>query len=320
MWTCDRLPPSDWPAQAGFILRHNRRADGRARCLHADQGATQAAHAEELAGLDPAECCFIVARANDQPGACCGWIGAEFDRQAGRAWVRGPLLDEVVLPPGPAAAALRAQLVQALLDALPGVARLDAFPSADEAPLVQAFEAEGFQAVATHRVLRHDQPAPPASASATGEAITPGLPALEHRAAVLALHERLFPNSYLPGDSLVASLGADRCLFVAHRGAVLLGYVYAQHQREANQGYIDYLGVQEAARGQGWGRRLLQRALHWARAERGLPAVELTVREDRGHAQQLYRRAGFREVAAGLQLMFVRPASPGPAAGTPTGA
>jgi len=310
MWTCRPLPPTDWPALAGFIHRHNRRPDGRPRCLHADQGETEAAHAEELAGLNAAECCFLVAQAGPGTGPWLGWIGAEFDPDAGRAWLRGPLVDPAALG-SQAAAALRRHLVQALLVALPAVPRFDAFPSADEAALTEAYGAEGFAALATHRVLRQDGARPPVAMPAPDPAmsdlaINEGPPGPPLREALLSLHGRLFPNSYLPGPALLASLGDDQRLFVARQGDDLLGYVYLQQQRTANQGYIDYLGVQEAAQGRGVGRALLDRALHWARVERGLPAVELTVREDRGNARQLYARAGFHEVAAGLQLSWRR--------------
>jgi RimJ/RimL family protein N-acetyltransferase len=58
------------------------------------------------------------------------------------------------------------------------------------------------------------------------------------------------------------------------------------------------MGLLPAYRGQGIGRRLLERTLDAARAG-GLSRVELTVREDNPAAIALYERAGF--AAEGVQ-------------------
>ena len=58
------------------------------------------------------------------------------------------------------------------------------------------------------------------------------------------------------------------------------------------------MGLLPAYRGQGIGKRLLQRTLETARAG-GLSRVELTVREDNPGAIALYQKAGF--VAEGVQ-------------------
>lgn len=285
------LPPAEWPAWAGFVQMHNQRADGRVRCLHAEQGADTAALAAELAGLAPGRAVFVAA---EQEGAPIGWIGAELDAIAGRAWLRGPLgAVPAAWPP----------LVDALLQALPATTRCDAFPQADEAGLVAAYEAAGFGALATHRVLRATQapampPAAPIVAVAPGAAVMPDL---------LALHDRLFPDTYLRGDALPASMDAQHRLFAALPGGRLAGYVYVQHKPAEPEGYVDYLGVAESARGQGLGRALLATALRWALLDQQLPCVHLTVRQHNAAALALYRSVGFVEVAAGLQLSRAAP-------------
>lgn len=289
------LAVAEWPAWAGFVHQHNQRADGRVRCLHAEQGSSVAAHAAELAALPPAEAAFVVAEAAD--GAPLGWIGAEHDTVAGRAWLRGPLTADPVDADG-----LQQALIDALLQALPALRRCDAFPQTDEVALIAAYRAAGFAAVAAHHVMRAD--AVPEGVPAAGITAWPAdataMPALQ------ALHDRLFPNTYLPGHALPASLDADHQLFVATLAGQLAGYVYVQHRHADNEGYVDYLGVANAARGQGLGRALLTRALHWALVTRGLPHVHLTVRQDSAPALDLYRAAGFVEVAAGLQLSLQR--------------
>lgn len=302
MGTCRLLPAADWPSLAGFIHRHNQRPDGRARCLHAEHGQSVADQAQELAELPTDEALFLVAESDGEPGPWLGMIGAEVLPTQGRGWVRGPLT--AALPPAQARA-VREQLIAALLQAQPALRRFDAFPAADEATLVEAFCAQGFRPLMQHHVLRLDQPARTARPPAPGiSVLAPGAAA---PADLLDLHDRLFPNTYLPGPALPASLDADHVLLLASVDDQLAGYVYVQHKPLEHEAYIDYLGVNERSRGRGWGRALLAAAVHWAGVERGLPRVELTVRQDRAPALGLYLGAGFHEVAAGWQLVFERP-------------
>lgn len=280
------LAPAEWPAWAGFVQTHNQRADGRVRCLHAEQGADAPALAAELAGLPPDRAVFVVA---EQDGAPLGWIGAERDAVAGRAWLRGPLAAD---------AALWRPLVDGLLRALPPTTRCDAFPQVDEAGLIAAYEAAGFGALATYRVMRATQ-APPSPPQAPIVALQPGAAQMPE---LLALHDRLFPNTYLRGDALPASLDTHHRLFAALQDGRLAGYVYVQHKPAEPEGYVDYLGVADTARGQGLGRALLATALRWALLDQQLPCVHLTVRQHNTAALELYRSVGFLEVAAGLQL------------------
>jgi ribosomal protein S18 acetylase RimI-like enzyme len=108
---------------------------------------------------------------------------------------------------------------------------------------------------------------------------------------------------------VAASLDDTHRLLIAVEGDRLSGYVYLQHRRVEGEGYVDYLGVDESARGRGLGRALLTAAAHWALVERALPRMHLTVRQDKPVALRLYEGAGFREVAAGAQWMWQRPAS-----------
>lgn len=295
MWPS--LPRSDWAALAPFIHAANRRPDGRARCLHADQGADAAALAAELVRLKDGEALFIAAPG---PAGPAGVIGAEFDLALGRAWLRGPLVDPAL--PGPEAMALARALIVALRQALPApIVRLDAFPQADEALLCAACAAEGFEDRMVNHVL--SVMAPPVPPSWPAVVIdTAGDDAAARRAA--AVHAAAFPEGYLTPETLLSTRDADHRLLATRDGA---GYLYVQHDAEAGEGYIDYVGVDPAHQGRGLGRALLDAALHWAFVQRGLPKVALTVRSDRGPALALYRRAGFVEVAAGRHLCGSRP-------------
>jgi ribosomal protein S18 acetylase RimI-like enzyme len=306
MTRCRALPPEHWPALAEFIVRHNRRPDGRVRCLHAEQGDSAAEHAAELRELPPGEALFLIAGPDDHPD---GLIGAEFDAAAGRAWLRGPLLR--TMPPGEAAT-LRRALIEALVAAMPATPRFDAFPQADEAPLVAAYRGCGFVPRIQHHVLSRSARPDGDVGAALVRRIDPATPDRGALDPLLALHDRLFPATYLPGPALLASLvEPGRQLWVVDDAQGPAGYVYVQQQASPREGYVDYLGVDERARGRGWGRALLDAAVRWALLDRGLPQISLTVRADREPALGLYRAAGFKPVASGWQLVHERPASHG---------
>jgi ribosomal protein S18 acetylase RimI-like enzyme len=65
------------------------------------------------------------------------------------------------------------------------------------------------------------------------------------------------------------------------------------------------MGIERDFRGQGWGGRLLQTALDWARAETTLAWVDLGVFEHNAPARALYRKFGFKEVGRREDLFRV---------------
>jgi ribosomal protein S18 acetylase RimI-like enzyme len=297
MWTVRPVPHDQWPALADFIHAHNRRPDGRVRCLHAEHGASAQDQADELRSLPAQEACFVAAHDGQ---TLRGVAGAEFDARLSRAWLRGPLTDRSDDAP------LRAALIAALHDALPQAQRFDAFPQIDEAALRDSLRNAGYREHVQHHVMHlHASASVPTWPAAVHDAS----PAEAAQAA--ALHETLFPATYLSGASMLASLDADhRLLVVTPAGHVQpAGYLYVQRQPLESEAYIDFVGVAPEARGLGHGRALLDAALHWAFVQRGLPGIALTVRQDRPKALRLYESAGFREVAAGAQMIFERAAS-----------
>jgi ribosomal protein S18 acetylase RimI-like enzyme len=91
----------------------------------------------------------------------------------------------------------------------------------------------------------------------------------------------------------------DVALFVAERGGIVVGYVYAGIEpvswKELRDecGYVHDLVVDEANRGGGVGTALLEAALAWMK-ERGLPRVVLASASPNETAQRLFARLGFR--------------------------
>lgn len=302
MWNCRPAPPADWPTLAPLLHEWNRRADGRVRCLHAEQGATPDQQAESMRALVHDQAAFVTATRDAHGDTIEGIAGATFDAAARRAWVWGPLVREP-----DRAESLRAALIDALRQALPAITRFDAFPQADETPLLSALQQAGYVQQQHHRVMSlraTELTVPPVvdGAIVGAEASHPALTELPE------LHDRLFPQTYLPGAAVAASLDDAHRLLIALDGDRLAGYVYVQHQRIEGEGYVDYLGVTESARGRGLGRALLAAAAHWTLVERGLPRVHLTVRQDKPAALRLYEDAGFREIATGAHLAWQRAA------------
>lgn len=298
MQKIDIVARAHWPELAAFIHRHNRRSDGRARCLHAEHGDTADAQASEMLAIPDGEACFVAARAGTG-GEWSGTAGCELDPALGRAWLRGPLTRDAD------DAALQVALIHALEAALPrAVRRFDAFPQVSETALRASYRAAGYRDHMQHHVFCLERPqAPPPWPEAVAAQATPAAAELAAR-----LHEQLFPDTYLTRTSMLESLDDEHRLFAAEVGGTVAGYVYVQDKPLEDEGYIDFIGVSAEARGRGLGRALLDAAVHWAMVERGRPRVSLTARQDRTPALGLYEAAGFREVAAGAHMIKVRTA------------
>jgi GNAT superfamily N-acetyltransferase len=88
-------------------------------------------------------------------------------------------------------------------------------------------------------------------------------------------------------------------IYVAEREGAVVGYVYAglepQNWKELREpaGFVHDVVVDETARGQGLGTRLVETAADWLE-EHGAPRVMLWTAEKNPTAQRLFERAGFR--------------------------
>ncbi len=89
-------------------------------------------------------------------------------------------------------------------------------------------------------------------------------------------------------------------VFVAAAPGQPVGYVTC-HRRAGRRGEIGLFAVAEAARGQGLGQALVERALDWCRAE-GLAEATVVTQGRSVAAQRLYQRCGFR--TATVQLWY----------------
>lgn len=120
-------------------------------------------------------------------------------------------------------------------------------------------------------------------------------------AAFNRLHDIIFAGTFETADKAIAAISEERRIFVYPEGDSILGYCYAASDSQ-DEGYIEFIGVDEAARGKGVGKQLLLTALHWLFAERNMPQVGLTVLDYRTNAQKLYEAVGFQLLYTGVSL------------------
>lgn len=92
-------------------------------------------------------------------------------------------------------------------------------------------------------------------------------------------------------------------IFVAEREGAVVGYISTAIDRAAGRGRIPNLVVAAELRGQGLGRRLIEHALDYFRAE-GLAYAMIETMAQNAVGQHLYQACGFLEVAR--QVHFAR--------------
>jgi ribosomal protein S18 acetylase RimI-like enzyme len=283
-------------ALAGLVAV--QQADGRTHIGYL--GTDPESIAEDLAALQPLGLAGVVVAADG--GRIVGALGAEWDHEPPRVWWHGPFVaadrgDTVVWD-------TVADRLFAAGGALPpaSVTEQELAPD-DRNTRVAAFaERHGFVAEAASVVLwrRLDDRAAPHPDRRVVLRDVSELPA-GGRAAVAALHDRLFPATHVPGRRLAE--GEDRFVLAAvdrvpvDRAADepdVVGYVAAERHSDGS-GYIDFLGVDEAARRGGVGGALVDRACRELSRRYGCRDVQLTVRESSEGARRLYRRCGFEE-------------------------
>ena len=284
------VPPTEWPALGAFIFRNNRSADGRVRCLHGEQGDDERSHVVELAGLRAGEAAFW--RMAGSGGDTLGVVGCEIDRSQRRAWIRGPWT-----VPGLSRAPLEAALLDTLERALPEIHRFDAFPSEDDEALAALYCGAGYGRMGAYRVMQATLGAVGTSAAADPR-IRPTRS--DDLRQWLPLHHGLFPGAYLSDEEIAAAISdGQRLVLTALLDGMAAGYLVAKDDATADELYVDYLGVDPAARGRGLGRALLRHAMGWGE-DRGRRCAALTVRQDRAEALSLYLQCGFQQARAGV--------------------
>lgn len=281
---------SDLEALARLISGQNR--DPATQCIHSETGESEQAHYEEMLALHRnGELLFVLAL---EGGRLAAALGSEVDEAAGRGWLRGPF----VPADGQAWEDVAAALLEELLACLPpAIRRLDGFLNEANERGNAFYLARGFRRVGLVHVYSVPAPPGPAGRQARDAELLPGVRALDplERAAssFAALHDATFPETWITGEGLVSQLGPTYHAFVCERAGVVIGYLVAGLEAGSGEGIVEFLGVRPDMRRQGTGRALLERALRWFFEERGVPAVNLVVADDKVDARSLYESVGF---------------------------
>jgi GNAT superfamily N-acetyltransferase len=259
-------------------------------CLHTWSGQSAEALGQELQGYwDDSELWYVVAR---RDGTLVGAMGSEYDEELGRGWLHGP---HVAVGDWDAVAA---ELFVRLSGELPAcIGRLHAFLNVENRRGRRFYARHGFVERAH---LNHEfWLMPEARVISEGGGCSPIT--AEQEASFKQLYDALFPNAYYSAERVLEMVGHSHQVFVAAEGEQVLGFAVAGAD-EGQSGEVQFLGVREDARRQGYGRCLLLSAVDWLLDVGGVARVTLNVGEELAHSQELYESAGFRLRFTGIGL------------------
>lgn len=229
---------------------------------------------EDILGVDGWVGRTAVAVDDDQQ--LTGWLLGEKDDDMDRVWWWGPFLAEWV-------GEEQADALYRVASEVVGAAEEEMAPDDRNGNVAELAERNGFRGEAASAVLSYTD---------AGFGRPTGAVPLEHghRADVALLHDRLFPGTHTPGETLVSS--EDLRLVIIEAGEVV-GYVAAELQSDGS-GYIDYVGVDPPQQRRGLGRGLVMGVTDRLLGL-GATSVNLTVREDNIAARRLYESLGFTQ-------------------------
>ena len=284
-----RASEPDRPVLAHFAATLQARPDRHVAYL----GLDAASIAQEMVAED--DDWTAVTAVTEHEGRLVGWLMGSVDADMGRVWWFGPFVDAEGDEGWISVADLLYQQARPLLPE--GVDEEELGVDARFAVLARWACERGFTADTGSAVLTLD-----------GELAAPTIPirpvTADDATSVGSLHEKLFAGTHTTGAALVAGADGTHLRLVAERGGEVVGYVAVERQADGD-GYIDYVGVAEAARRQGLGAELIRAGVAALRPL-GCQRINLTVRADNTGARALYAALGFTEerVISPLRLGF----------------
>ena len=107
------------------------------------------------------------------------------------------------------------------------------------------------------------------------------------------LHKLLFPNGSFNANQMAKKINETHHVFIAVEDEKLLGYIFCKTDPEAESGYVDFIGMDESARGRGIGADLLTAGVDWMFSAPTTKNIDLTVNADNIVARNLYEKFGF---------------------------
>ena len=290
----------DFAQIAQLIARQNGLP--RYRCLHSDEGSAAGVLFTMNKWADEEAIAFVYAL--NEADQIVGAFGAEFDSDQRRGWLWGPFAEEGDADPD-GWLALCERMYGQLMAILPfEPALLDGFIDQPFELGARLYETCGHHHAKTVYVFVAPRPADsPAANISLSKRLSRLTPAFADGFATL--FDAIFQDTFYTGAQVVERLNTERLseqeqVFIYTQGDAVLGFCHASVNRGANEGYIEFVGVDEEARGRGIGRKLLQTTMHWLFEEQAMPKIGLTTGDDNVNAHALYRGLGFQLEHTGL--------------------
>ena len=97
-------------------------------------------------------------------------------------------------------------------------------------------------------------------------------------------------------------IGHTHQVFVLAGGEQVLGFAVVSAEGPASEAEVQFVGVREDSRRQGYARRLLLAAIDWLFDTARASQISLNVGEELVHARALYESVGFRLCYTGIGL------------------
>ena len=277
MTRIERAIEADAAEVAPFVARLNAMAEHRIGYF----GDTQEEIAHELIAWGTIENALV---ARDRDGAIVAFMGIEVDDVMGRSYLNGPIAEPSLWPDLPRR--LVGECLALITEDAAG--QLELFFDVKNSNLAGLGRSLGFETYKDVRLMRFDRSQLEALAPGTASALEP-----DHHEQVAALHDRIFPDTHLPGARMVAGLDEHKVCLVKTSGGQVEGYVYLEVQQQTGAAGVEYLGTAKGARRRGVGEDLVRAGTHWMLSFDNVTEAWLTVDEDNAAAQRLYERLGW---------------------------
>jgi ribosomal protein S18 acetylase RimI-like enzyme len=265
-------------------------------CLHTWSGQSPDELRQQLLSYwDDLELCYVTAL---RDGQLMGAMGCEYDEGLERGWLLGPQVSTGYWE------AIAVQLFSRLLAELPAcIKQLAAYLNVENTRGRRFYAQLGFK---EREHLNYEYwLTPDERAVAEDRGCVPLRK--EHESSFKQLYARLFPGAYYSAERVLQMIGESHQVLVVAEGEEVLGFAVVRAEGNESAGEIQFFGVREDCRRQGYGRRLLLSAVDWLLDRVGVSEICLNVGAELVHAQGLYESAGFRLRFIGIGLEKILP-------------
>jgi ribosomal protein S18 acetylase RimI-like enzyme len=264
-------------------------------------GETEAELVEELASLHWPTATMV---AVDDADHVRGVLSVDVNAALGRAWWYGPYVD--IPPEHPAADRIWGRTADALyaaaltLPALRGIEDTELYGHVEHGRLAAFAQRQGFPPGEYSSVLALDGvdlvrmigDVPNGDSTLTVTELTTPPSDSVLSAALIRLHERSFPNTYLSAAALLAG-DTDRCVVVATDAGRLVGYAVGSIQPEDY--FVDFVAVATDSRGRGIGGALITTLVQRLAGRHGARRSAFAcVAGGNAPSRRMLHKAGFR--------------------------